>query len=151
MVKKWLKNFRYKCICIYSLLDLCFLPLQIFKYGYTRKMCVFLFIWFFFMVINFQNRYTGEWVFFLFLWFLFIVINFQKWVCRGMNVLFISMVLFYSYKFSKMGIHGEWMFFFCLKLKSSSGIAPKHTTLRSFSARKNLLPLLFFVRLFLFY
>ena len=81
MVRKWLKNFRCKCICIYSLLDLCFLPLQIFKYVYTRKMCVFLFIWFFFMVINFQNRYTGEWV--------FIVINFQKWVYRGMNVLFL--------------------------------------------------------------
>ena len=42
------------------------------------------------------------------------------------------------------------MFFFCLKLKSSSGIAPKHTTLRSFSARKNLLPLLFLFVCFYF-
>ena len=64
------------------------------------------------MIINFQNGFTGELVFFLFLWSIFIVINFQKWLYRGMNVLFISMVLFYSYKFPKMGIQGNECSFF---------------------------------------
>ena len=61
------------------------------------------------------------------------------------------MVLFYGYKFLKMGMQGkcmhfysygsflwlqifkngytgEWEFFFCLKFKSLSEVGPKHTT-----------------------
>ena len=38
------------------------------------------------------------------------------------------MVLFYIYKFLKMGIQEDMSFFFCLELKSLSEVDPKHTT-----------------------
>ena len=43
-------------------------------------------------------------------------------------VSFIHIVLFYSYKFSNMSIQGNENCFFCLKLKSLSEVGPKHTT-----------------------
>ena len=59
---------------------------------------------------------------------LFMITNFQKWVCKENVCLFISMVLFYDCKFSKMGIHGNGWGFFFFFLKKLSERAPKHTT-----------------------
>ena len=55
-------------------------------------------------------------------------INFLKWACNENVCLFIYMGLFYSYKFSNMGIQGNESSFFYLKLKSLSEVGPKHTT-----------------------
>ena len=54
---------------------------------------------------------------FLIIWFLFIVTNFQILVYRRMKVLFIHIVLFYSYKFSNVGIHGNESSFFTWTFK----------------------------------
>ena len=81
---------------------------------------------------------------YLFIWFFFIVINFQIWVCKENVYLFIHIVLFYSYKFLKMGIQGDESSFFGFKLKSLSEvdrfktkslseIGPKHTTIKLWS------------------
>ena len=81
-----------KCVSFY--LYGSFLWLQIFKYWYAKKICVFLFIWFFFIVTNFQIL-----------------------VCKENVFLFISMVLFYGYKFSNMDVQGNESSFFTWNLK----------------------------------
>ena len=68
----------------------------------------------------------------LFIWFFLMVINFQTWVCKENVCPFIHMVLFYSYKFLKMGIQGNESSFFTWNLKvvrsRLSEVGPKYTT-----------------------
>ena len=58
---------------------------------------------------------------------LFYDYKFLKIGIQGTEGFFISMVLFYDYKFSKVGIQRNEGFF-CLKLKRLSIRAAKHTT-----------------------
>ena len=61
--------------------------------------------WFFIHVVFFIDKFNfKKGCVFLFLWFFFMITNFQKWVHKENVCLFIHMILFYAYKISKMGI-----------------------------------------------
>ena len=60
---------------------------------------------------------------------LFMVINFQIWVYNENVCLFIDIALFYSYKFSNMGIQGNESSLFAWNLKVLSAEGLKHTFL----------------------